>query len=88
MVEQGPLRSAAVIEVLPVAVEHAADFLLAQQPGDRQQAWERLVAEATVKTYLSRIFGKLGVDDRTAAVTTALERQLIELRPPDGAQPA
>jgi DNA-binding NarL/FixJ family response regulator len=39
------------------------------------------VAEATVKTYLTRIFGKLDVDDRTAAVTTALARQLIELPP-------
>jgi DNA-binding NarL/FixJ family response regulator len=37
------------------------------------------VTEATVKTYLTRIFTKLGVDDRTAAVTTALARQLITL---------
>jgi DNA-binding NarL/FixJ family response regulator len=43
---------------------------------------ERLgVAEATVKTYLTRVFAKLGVDDRTAAVTTALSRQLIDLSP-------
>jgi len=32
-----------------------------------------------VKTYLARIFTKLDVDDRTAAVTTALARQLIDL---------
>jgi len=32
-----------------------------------------------VKTYLARIFAKLGVSDRTAAVTTALARQLIML---------
>jgi DNA-binding NarL/FixJ family response regulator len=37
------------------------------------------VAEATVKTYLTRVFAKLDVDDRTAAVTTALARQLITL---------
>jgi DNA-binding NarL/FixJ family response regulator len=37
------------------------------------------VSEATVKTHLLRIFGKLGVDDRTAAVTIALERGIIRL---------
>jgi histidine kinase len=30
-------------------------------------------SEATVKTHLLRAFGKLGVSDRTAAVTTAIE---------------
>jgi DNA-binding NarL/FixJ family response regulator len=37
------------------------------------------VSEATVKTHLLRVFGKLGVDDRTAAVTVALERGIIRL---------
>jgi DNA-binding NarL/FixJ family response regulator len=37
------------------------------------------VSEATVKTHLLRIFGKLGVDDRTAAVTLALERGIMRL---------
>jgi DNA-binding NarL/FixJ family response regulator len=32
------------------------------------------ISEATVKTHLLRLFGKLGVSDRTAAVTTAIER--------------
>jgi DNA-binding NarL/FixJ family response regulator len=31
------------------------------------------ISEATVKTHLLRAFGKLGVSDRTAAVTTAIE---------------
>jgi DNA-binding NarL/FixJ family response regulator len=35
------------------------------------------ISEATVKTHLLRIFGKLGVSDRTAAVTTALDRGFI-----------
>ena len=35
------------------------------------------VSEATVKTHLLRVFSKLGVDDRTAAVTVALERGII-----------
>jgi DNA-binding NarL/FixJ family response regulator len=37
------------------------------------------VSEATVKTHLLRVFSKLGVDDRTAAVTVALERGIIRL---------
>ncbi|HEX4817318.1 MAG TPA: response regulator transcription factor [Nonomuraea sp.] len=35
------------------------------------------ISEATVKTHLLRVFGKLGVSDRTAAVTTALDRGLL-----------
>jgi DNA-binding NarL/FixJ family response regulator len=38
------------------------------------------VSEATVKTHLLRVFSKLGVDDRTAAVTVALERGIIRLQ--------
>lgn len=38
---------------------------------------ELFIAEATVKTHLLRIFAKLGVDDRTRAVTIALERGLL-----------
>jgi DNA-binding NarL/FixJ family response regulator len=36
------------------------------------------ISEATVKTHLLRIFGKLDVSDRTAAVTTAMARGLLE----------
>jgi DNA-binding NarL/FixJ family response regulator len=35
------------------------------------------ISETTVKTHLLRIFGKLGVSDRTAAVTTALDKGLL-----------
>lgn len=35
---------------------------------------ELFIAEATVKTHLLRVFAKLGVDDRTRAVTIAMER--------------
>ncbi|MGI5492007.1 response regulator [Microtetraspora malaysiensis] len=38
---------------------------------------ELFISEATVKTHLLRVFAKLGVSDRTAAVTTALGRGLI-----------
>ena len=35
------------------------------------------ISEATVKTHLLPVFAKLGVDDRTAAVTTAMARGVI-----------
>lgn len=35
------------------------------------------IGESTVKTHLLRIFGKLGVDDRTAAVTSAMRHGLL-----------
>ncbi|WP_204043743.1 response regulator [Acrocarpospora phusangensis] len=38
---------------------------------------ELFISETTVKTHLLRVFGKLGVSDRTAAVTTALQRGLL-----------
>jgi DNA-binding NarL/FixJ family response regulator len=37
------------------------------------------ISTATVKTHLIHIYGKLGVDDRTAAVITALEKGIITL---------
>ncbi len=38
---------------------------------------ELFITEATVKTHLLRAFGKLGVDDRTRAVTVAMERGIL-----------
>ncbi|MFI6286419.1 response regulator [Streptomyces sp. NPDC051018] len=35
------------------------------------------IGESTVKTHLLRVFGKLGVDDRTAAVTSAMRLGLL-----------
>ena len=37
------------------------------------------LSEATVKSHLIHLFGKLGVTDRTAAVTVALKRGLLRL---------
>jgi DNA-binding NarL/FixJ family response regulator len=37
------------------------------------------ISEATVKTHMLHIFAKLGVDDRTAAVTRAAKRGLLRL---------
>jgi DNA-binding NarL/FixJ family response regulator len=49
---------------------------------NREVARELHVSEATVKTHLLHVFAKLGVDDRTAAVTVALERGIIRLDRP------
>lgn len=38
---------------------------------------ELFISETTVKTHLIRAFGKLGVNDRTHAVTVAMERGLL-----------
>lgn len=38
------------------------------------------ISDTTVKTHLAHIFTKLGVDDRTAAVTVALDRGIMRLK--------
>jgi DNA-binding NarL/FixJ family response regulator len=38
---------------------------------------ELFIGEATVKTHLLRVFQKLAVDDRTRAVTVAIERGIL-----------
>ena len=38
------------------------------------------ISEATVKSHINSILSKLGVSDRTQAVTTALQRGLVHLR--------
>jgi two-component system NarL family response regulator len=37
------------------------------------------VSEATVKTHINNLLGKLGVEDRTQAATAALQRGLVQL---------
>jgi DNA-binding NarL/FixJ family response regulator len=39
------------------------------------------IGEATVKTYLLRVYGKLGVSDRTSAVLAALDLGLVHRHP-------
>jgi DNA-binding NarL/FixJ family response regulator len=46
---------------------------------NKQIARELRLSEATVTTHLEHIFAKLGVTDRTAAATTALQRGAIRL---------
>jgi DNA-binding NarL/FixJ family response regulator len=56
--------------------------LVARGLTNRAIAAALFISEATVKTHLVHLFGKLGVDDRTAAVTVALERGLLRLDRP------
>lgn len=65
----------------PTPTERELDVLrlVAQGLTNRAVARRLHVSEATVKTHLAHVFGKLGVDDRTAAVTAALERGLLRL---------
>jgi len=53
--------------------------LVARGSSNADVAASLFISEATVKTHLLHIFGKLGVDDRTAAVVAALERGIIAL---------
>jgi DNA-binding NarL/FixJ family response regulator len=55
---------------------------VARGSSNREVARELHVSEATVKTHLVHVFAKLSVDDRTAAVTVALERGIIRLDRP------
>ena len=51
--------------------------LVAQGMPNRAIAASLFVSEATVKTHLGHVFGKLGATDRAAAVATAYERGIL-----------
>lgn len=53
--------------------------LVAKGASNKEIAGQLYITEATVKSHLLRIFGKLGVADRTAAVTRALEQGILRL---------
>jgi DNA-binding NarL/FixJ family response regulator len=53
--------------------------LVARGASNKEAARELFISETTVKTHLSHIFTKLGVDDRTAAVTVALDRGILRM---------
>ena len=53
--------------------------LVARGTNNRQIGKALHISEATVKTHLIHIFNKLGVDDRTAAVTVAIEKGILQL---------
>jgi DNA-binding NarL/FixJ family response regulator len=53
--------------------------LVARGASNKEVARSLHISEATIKSHLLRIFSKLGVEDRTAAVTTAFEKGLLRL---------
>ncbi len=53
--------------------------LVARGNANKEIAKALHISTATVKTHLIHIYAKLGVDDRTSAVTTALARGIISL---------
>lgn len=53
--------------------------MVAQGASNREIAAQLYISEATVKTHLARIFDKLKVDDRTAAVTIAVQKGLLRM---------
>ncbi|WP_125773535.1 response regulator [Antribacter gilvus] len=61
----------------PTARETQVLTLVARGLSNVEVGRELYIAEATVKTHLIRAFAKLGVTDRTAAVTVARERGWI-----------
>ena len=53
--------------------------LVARGASNREVGKQLHISTATVKTHLIHIFDKLGVNDRTSAVTAALERRILTL---------
>ncbi|GAB2936682.1 response regulator [Streptomyces mayteni] len=51
--------------------------LVARGTSNREIARELFISEATVKTHLTHLYGKLGVNDRAAAVATAYRRGIL-----------
>ncbi len=66
-------------EETPSAREIEILELVAKGKSNKEIAKELWIGETTVKTHLLHVFGKLGVSDRTAAVTAALKRGIIRL---------
>lgn len=54
--------------------------LVAQGQPNKVIAAELGITEMTIKVHVSRIFTKLGVQDRTSATTTALQNGLVRLK--------
>ena len=71
--ERGDELSERELEVLRLLVAGASNKSIAAQLG---------LSENTIKTHISRIFAKLGVQSRAEAVAVALQRGLVPLKRP------
>ena len=56
--------------------------LVARGTSNKEIAKQLWVSETTVKSHMLHIFDKLGVTDRTAAVTVAIEKGILRLQRP------
>ncbi len=54
--------------------------LIVRGQSNKEIASSLKIGEATVKSHVNSVLGKLGVTDRTQAATTALQRGLVHLR--------
>ncbi len=63
----------------PAVTEREVEVLelLARGLGNKEMARELFVSEATVKSHLAHVYGKLGVDTRAGAVAAAIDRRII-----------
>ena len=68
-------------EETPSAREIEILELVAEGKSNKEIAKQLWIGETTVKTHLLHLFAKLGVADRTSAVTAALKRGVIRLGP-------
>src|SRR5579859_3854246 len=57
--------------------------LMSRRAPNKEIARRLFISESTVKTHVTNIFQKLGANDRTEAVTLALQRGLIQLGKPE-----
>ncbi|ASW56908.1 DNA-binding response regulator [Plantactinospora sp. KBS50] len=71
----GRLRAPAQEPLSPRELEVLT--LVARGRSNREAAADLFISEATVKTHLLHAYGKLGVNDRAAAVAVAFERGLL-----------
>jgi two-component system NarL family response regulator len=55
--------------------------LVAQGRTNKAIGMELSIGEGTVKFHLNNVLGKLGAEDRTQAVTIALQRGILHLDP-------
>ncbi|MFB9238924.1 response regulator [Plantactinospora siamensis] len=71
----GRLRAPAQEPLSPRELEVLT--LIARGRSNREAAADLFISEATVKTHLLHAYGKLGVNDRAAAVAVAFQRGLL-----------
>jgi DNA-binding NarL/FixJ family response regulator len=71
------VRRTAALGTVLTEREVAILKLLAEGLTNKEMAKSLFVSEATVKTHLSHIYTKLGVETRAGAVATAIEQRII-----------